>query len=204
MIRFVWITGRAASGKSTLIAEVEAHLRDGRRAVHRLSDEDLLFGLKTADISHEHHWHPDEDPARFLLRSGHFFDEGVRIISAHLVDLMRADDSSVAIVELARGRAAAPIDVSYRRALELTDQRIWPHSTVFRLVAPFAVQSERNRQRAAAPGGRATPAAMLYDLYRDDDPDTLVQAGIPVVGLDGRADPRDNASVVLRAMNLEK
>jgi hypothetical protein len=193
MTAIVWITGRAATGKSTLLAELEARLR-GRRPVQRHCDEDLLFALKAADTEHLHHWHPGEDRERFLLRSSYFFDEGLRIINAALCDLVDFGANAVALVELARGRSG-PIDVSYRRALELIEPRIWSHSAVFRLDLPFATQERRNERRAAT--GRATPPDALADLYGDDDPESLGRAGIPLTTLPAVQDPAVLATAVL-------
>lgn len=200
MTKIVWITGRAATGKTTLIIEIEARLRSLGYTVHRLCDEDILFTLKAADTGHEHHWHADGDPARFRLRSGHLFDEGLRAISADLVKLLNSDRNVIAVVELARGRAE-PIDVSYRRALDLIDPRLWACSSVFRLELPFASQATRNEHRAAM-GGRTTPQDTLHDLYRDDDPEIFLRAGIWITNLQADTDPSANAAAVLRIAHL--
>ncbi len=81
MTAVVWITGRAATGKSTLLATCLARLRHAGHAPLRLCDEELLFQLKHADTTHAHHYHPYGD-RRFLFRDGYLFDEGLRRISA--------------------------------------------------------------------------------------------------------------------------
>lgn len=80
----VWVTGRAAAGKSTVIMACVARLRSCGYEPAVLSDEQLLFRLKETDGKHRHHYHPYGDH-RFLFRDGYLFDEGLRWINAWLL-----------------------------------------------------------------------------------------------------------------------
>ncbi len=178
----VWITGRAATGKSTLLAACRARLRAAGHEPLCLCDEELLFQLKRVDTSHAHHYHPHGDDARrFLFRDGELFDEGLRRISAAALAALQAGSPTFVLVELARGTSQAqpPVDLSWRRALELIDSRIWLSSLVFRLDAPLQVQLARNRQRTSD-GQPHTPEQVLARLYHHDDPHSLTRAGIVV------------------------
>lgn len=198
MTRILWITGRAATGKSTLVTELDTRLRAAGVTPYRLCDEDLLLALTSADHQHAHHRHPAGDPARFVPTSGYLFDQGLRIISRRLLRLIDAS-AEVVLVEAARGRSA-PVDVSYRRTLDLIDPRVWDHSFVFRLDTPLDVQITRNQQRLARTG-HGTPEAILLDLYDQDDPAAFVRAGIPVTTLP-TDDPKSLAERVLRTAGL--
>lgn len=193
MIRVVWVTGRAGTGKSTLTAALDAQLRARGHAPLVLCDEQLLLDLARADVDHDHHWHPHGDE-RIAFRDGHLFDEGLRLINTRLLDHLAG--SGLALVELARGRHAPPIDVTYHRALQLVDRRVWHFSTVLRLDVAFGDQLARNRRRAAGTG-RGTPEEIMYSLYSADDPESLTAAGIPVMTLPGLGDAAAGASWIL-------
>lgn len=192
----VWITGRAAAGKSTLITELSTQLQARNLIATTYVDETILLDLVRADTDHVHHWHP-ERTHRIAFRSGRLFDDSLRVLNGHL--LSELDRGGLAIVELARGQHHPPVDVTYRRALDLLDPRLWPHSTVFRLDVDFTAQLHRNTTRST--GTRhGTPDDIMHTLYRDDDPTAFTDAGIPVTTLPASAPPRANAAQVLTAI----
>lgn len=196
MTTLVWITGRAATGKSTLLAACLARFRAAGHYPWRLCDEELLFQLKRADTAHAHHYHPHGD-RRFLFRDGYLFDEGLRRISATALAAIHAGSPAVVLVELARGSAQPPLDLTWRHALDLIHPDIWPHSLVFRLHAPARVQLRRNRERT--PDGQPhTPEQVLQNLYALDDADTLIQAGIGVYPIPHTLPPDQAASLVIK------
>lgn len=158
MRRIAWITGRSAAGKSTVIAACVAGLRAGSREPLVLSDEELLFQLKEADVEHRHHYHPHGDH-RFLFRDGYLFDEGLRRINARLLEASATGSPDIVLVELARGATTAVADVSYRRALDLVDPQVWAQSLVFYLGVTYSVQVQRNHARSIT--GRATPEPVM-------------------------------------------
>ena len=102
---FWWISGRAASGKSTLVKiATEACSRAGIQT-QNLCDEKFMLQIIGEDINHEHHYHPDNDE-KFLFKSGYPFNEGIRRISEECkrqLDLAHTKPM-VAIIELARGK----------------------------------------------------------------------------------------------------
>lgn len=197
--RLIWITGRAAAGKSTVVAELVSLLR--ARGVHPAVhvDEAILLDLVRADVGHQHHWHPGADH-RIAFRSGHLFDESLRVLNRRLVD--QADRGGVAVVELARGCHTPPVDVTYRRALDLLDGRLWACSTVFRLAVDFGVQLDRNAARRTGTG-HGTPVDVMEALYRADDPESFTRAGVPITELPSSDPPPVNAARVLAALNLQ-
>ena len=199
MTRVVWISGRAATGKSTLLAACLARLRHAGHHPLRLCDEELLFQLKHADTTHAHHYHPYGD-RRFLFRDGYLFDEGLRRISTRVLTAIQTGSPAIVLVELARGSAAPPVDLTWRHALDLIDPRIWPHSLVFRLDAPVQVQLDRNRQRTSD-GQPHTPEQILHSLYAQDDPDSLIRAGIAVQPIPHTLPPGQAASLVISTLD---
>jgi hypothetical protein len=136
-----------------------------------------------------------------VFRTGHLFDEGLRSISRRLTALIEACAADVVLVELARGSPGPPIDVSYQRALNLIDRRVWQCSTVFRLGVPTPTQLERNRVRREYTG-RGTPDEVMHNLYADDSPESFVDAGIPVTHLSSSFPPRVTAAQVLRLVGV--
>jgi hypothetical protein len=180
MTRAIWITGRAATGKSTLIRELTARLTEIGQTPSVVTDEEILLGLVRADVGHRHHSHPQGDH-RISFTDGHLFDQGV-IELGHRVDrhLSEEPGAGPVIVELARG--CAPIDVSYQRALDLLDPRLWARSRVYRLDVPWPVQTIRNHQRLHG-SGKGPDLAILRQLYRRDDPRPFTAAGIAVTTL---------------------
>ena len=176
--RLIWITGRAAAGKSTVIAHLAAALKQHRRYPVVYNDEDLLLGLVRADTHHHHHEHPGGDPQQIRFTTGHLFDESLRVLNAHLLHEITIP-GAIAIVELARGRHEPPVDLTYRRALQLFDARLWPHSTVFRLDIDVDTQLARNAARHTGTGN-GTPDEIMRQLYTADDPQSFIDAGITV------------------------
>jgi hypothetical protein len=198
MTAVVWITGRAATGKSTLLAACLARLRQAGHDPLRLCDEELLFQLKHADTTHAHHYHPYGD-RRFLFRDGYLFDEGLRRIGAAVLAVLAGSPAYV-LIELARGSAAPPVDLTWRHALDLIHPRIWPHSLVFRLDAPVQVQLDRNRQRTTD-GQPHTPEQILHSLYAQDDHDSLIRAGIAVQPIPHTLPPGQAAWLVINTLD---
>ncbi|MGH8900673.1 MAG: hypothetical protein ACRDYA_03095 [Egibacteraceae bacterium] len=186
MHRIVWITGRAAAGKSTVIAACVTRLRAYGHEPAVPSDEELLFRLKEADVEHCHHYHPHGDH-RFLFRDGYLFDEGLRRINARLLEVSATGSRDIVLVELARGATTAVADVSYRRALELIAPLVWAQSLVFYLDVADSVQVQRNRARSIT--SRATPEPVMRDLYAHD-PESLAAAGIIVHAITATARSR--------------
>lgn len=198
MTTLVWITGRAATGKSTLLAACLARLRQAGRDPLHLCDEDLLFQLKDADTTHAHHYHPHGD-RRFLFHDGYLFDEALRRISNTALSAIQTGSPALVLVELARGSASPPVDLTWRRALDLIDSHIWPHSLVFRLDAPVHVQLDRNRHRTPDRQPH-TPEQILRSLYAHDDPDSLTRAGITVHPIPHTIAPDQAALLVIDAL----
>jgi hypothetical protein len=199
MTTVVWITGRAATGKSTLLAACLTKLHHPGQHPLVLCDEELLFQLKTADTAHAHHYHPHGDH-RFAFHDGYLFDEGLRRISTTTMAAITAGAPALVLVELARGSARQNIDLTWRHALDLIDPRIWPHSLIFRLDAPLQVQLDRNRHRT--PNGQPhTPEQILRGLYADDDPASLGRTGITVHPIAHRIPPEQAASLVVSTLN---
>lgn len=192
----IWITGRAATGKSTVIAALTPALRAlGIEAtVH--SDEAILLHLVADDTDHRHHWHPDGEH-RIAWRDGHLFDQSLTLLNTRL--LADLDAGRVAVVELARGQHTPPVDVTYRRALQLLDPRLWATSTVCRLDVDFQTQLDRNTARRTGTGA-GTPEPIMRDLYQHDDPDTLDRAGIPYLTLPATNDPATIAGIILTTL----
>ncbi|MGH8896519.1 MAG: hypothetical protein ACRDZ4_05705 [Egibacteraceae bacterium] len=191
----MWVTGRAATGKSTVIAACVARLRADSREPLVLSDEELLLQLQEADVEHRHHYHPHGDH-RFLFRDGYLFDQGLRRINARLLEAIASGSSDIVLVELARGAAAPVADVSYRRALALIDPRVWAQSLVFHLDVSYRLQLQRNRARAIEKAS-ATPAQVMRDLYTHDDHETLTTAGITVHTLPADCPAKEVAAIIL-------
>lgn len=201
MIRIAWVTGRAAAGKTTVIAACVSQLRAQGLQPVVLSDERLLFRLKEADVEHRHHYHPHGDD-RFVFRDGYLFDEGLRQINARLVEAITSSSPDIVLVELARGQTTAVVDVSYQRALALVDSQVWAHSLVFRLEVPYRIQVERNRTRAVDKGG-ATPDEIMRDLYAHDDPESLTVAGITISTIPPRMSAWQAAAIILDKVGVE-
>ena len=182
----IWVTGRAATGKSTVISTVKAALNNTPAV---FSDEELLHELAHADTTHEHHWHPHGDH-RMAFRGGWLFDEGLRVISRNVLKI--ADRGGLALVEMARGSSAEGVDVTYRRALQLIHPAVWAHSTVYRLNASVDEQAPRNAQR-----GGTTPDDIMATLYASDDPESFTRAGIPIVDIPAGTAPQEVAEAIL-------
>lgn len=199
MTALVWITGRAATGKSTLLAACLARLRRAGHDPLHLCDEELLFQLKRADTTHAHHYHLHGD-GRFLFRDDYLFDEGLRHISTSALAAIQAGSPALVLVELARGSAAPPVDLTWRHALDLIDPRVWPHSLVFRLDAPVQVQLDRNRHRTIN-GQPHTPEQILRNLYAHDDPDSLIRFGIAVHPIPHTLPPDQAALLVIDTLD---
>ncbi len=199
MTRVVWISGRAATGKSTLLAACLARLRHAGHHPLRLCDEELLFQLKQADTTHTHHYHPHDD-RRFLFRDGYLFDEGLRRISTRVLTAIQTGSPAIVLVELARGTAVAPVDLTWHHALDLIHPHVWPHSLVVRLDAPAQVQLDRNRQRTTD-GQPHTPEQILHSLYAHNDPDTLAHAGIAVHPIPHTLPPDQAAALVIDTLH---
>lgn len=171
----IWITGRAAAGKSTVIGHLAARLRE--RCLHPViyNDEELLLALVRDDTGHRHHRHPHGD-GRLVFTTGDLFDESLRLLNQHLLHEL-STPGALAIVELARGRHAPPVDVTYRRAVQLFDRRLWPQSAVFRLDVDVDTQLARNAARRTGTGA-GTPEEVMRALYTADDPEAFTAAGI--------------------------
>lgn len=181
MTRAIWITGRAATGKSTLIRELTARFEEAGRAPALVSDEEILLGLVRLDVEHRHHSHPHGDH-RISFTDGHLFDQGITELGHRVQQHLSAGPGGgPVIVELARG-CSAPLDLSYQRALDLLDPRLWARSRVYRLDVPWPVQTTRNHQRLHA-SGKGPDLAILRQLYRRDDPTPFTAAGITVTTL---------------------
>jgi hypothetical protein len=178
MTPILWVTGRAATGKTTVVRAVRAELETRGEETTYLCDEALLYQLKADDTDHLHHWHPHHD-GRFEFRTGYLFDEGLRRINADLLSFL-GRGSGLAVVELARGGGTSVVDLTYRRALTLVDAQVWSHSTVVRLHADFATQRARNQERIQRTG-HGTPEPIMTSLYQNDDPQSLTTAGIPIL-----------------------
>jgi hypothetical protein len=199
MTTVVWITGRAATGKSTLLAACLTKLHHAGRRPLVLCDEELLFQRKAADTAHAHHYHPHGDD-RFAFHDGYLFDEGLRRISTTSLFAIQTESPALVLVELARGSARQNIDLTWRHALDLIDPRIWPHSLVFRLDAPLQVQLDRNRHRS--PDGQPhTPEQILRGLYAHDDPQSLSRGGITMHSIPQALPPEEAASLVIGTLN---
>lgn len=194
MTTIIWITGRAATGKTTVIAALDHALRARGTTPTILCDEHLLLGLVAADTAHRHHYHPHADH-RFTFGTGHLFDEAIRAINTELTALVHHGGDAIALVELARG-APGTVDVSYQRALELIDTRLWAHSTVYRLHVPFGTQLHRNHARARC-AGHSVPEKVMRELYHRDDPAAFTRAGIRVISLPADAPPAQTAELIL-------
>ncbi len=186
-------------GQTTLLATCRARLRQAGHDPLHLCDENLLFQLKGADTTHAHHYHPHGDH-RFAFRDGYLFDEGLRRISNTALATIQTGSPTLLLVELARGTAQPPVDVTWRRALELIDPRIWPHSLVFRLEAPVHIQLDRNRHRTTD-GQPHTPEQILRSLYANDDPQSLTSAGIGVHPIPHTMAPDQAASQVINTID---
>lgn len=191
----IWITGRAATGKSTVVHALVDHLRSHGANPVVLSDENLLLRLKQQDTRHVHHWHPHGDE-RLAWRTGDLFDQSVRELSDLAVAQLEA--GRLTLIELARGRRTPPIDVSYRRALDLIDPRVWARSAVFRLELDFTAQLQRNAGRHTGTG-HGTPEDIMHALYSDDDPCSLTAADIVYATLPATRQPHQNAALILSA-----
>lgn len=191
--QLVWITGRAAAGKSTLMAHLVNTLAVNATPPSVYVDEEILLELVRDDADHVHHWHPHHDH-RIAFRTGHLFDECLRVLNARLLDHLSRP--GLALIELARGRHAPPIDVTYRKAAEILDSRLWASSLVFRLDVEYAEQVHRNTGRTTGTGS-GTPAEIMRTLYGEDDPATFVRLGIPVHTLPASDPPVVNAERVL-------
>jgi Adenylylsulphate kinase len=196
--RLIWITGRAAAGKTTLINTLAERLRQHEidPAVH--SDEQILLQLAADDTGHLHHHHPHNDH-RIAFHTGHLFDESLRVLNSHL--LAALDHDQTAIVELARGSHHPPIDLTYRHAAHLFDQRLWRHSVVFRLQVDFATQLRRNAHRTTGTGA-GTPEEIMARLYRRDDPTGFTAVGIPITTLSAADTPAANATRIISQLRL--
>lgn len=195
MTQLIWITGRAATGKTTLIRELVTRLTEDGSQPLVVSDEEILLRLVRADTEHHHHAHPHGDH-RIVFRDGRLFDQGLIELGHRLQDALASASHRLVLVELARG-CSAPIDVSYQRALDVLDPGLWDHSHVYRLNVPWPVQASRNNQRLRASGKGPDPS-ILRQLYRRDDPRPLAAAGIPVTTLPP-ANPAYLAQQILRA-----
>lgn len=194
MTTIIWITGRAATGKSTVIAAVDHALRTRGSTPTVLCDERILLDLVAADTEHRHHHHPYGD-TRFAFHDGHLFDQAVRAINTQLTAMVDRGDDGVVLVELARG-VPGPVDVSYQRALELIEPRLWAHSTVYRLHTLFGTQLRRNHARTQRTG-RGVPEQVMRSLYHRDDPAAFTRAGIRVLSLPADNTPTHNAELIL-------
>lgn len=196
--RLVWVTGRAAAGKSTVITELVRQLRQHGRHPVVYNDEDLLLALVRGDTHHRHHRHPHDDN-RIAFTTGHLFDQSLRLLNEHLVHELDIPDA-LTIVELARGRHTPPVDVTYRRALDLLDPQLWARSLVFRLHVDVDAQLRRNTDRRTGTGA-GTPEEVMRQLYTDDDPHTWTAAGIPITHLPAHDTPDRNAARIRTALN---
>lgn len=191
--RLIWVTGRAAAGKSTVIGHLAARLRERQLYPVIYNDEELLLGLVRGDTDHRHHRHPHGDD-RLVFTTGHLFDQSLRLLNQHLLHELDIP-GALAIVELARGRHTPPVDVTYRRAVQLFDPRLWPHSTVFRLEVDVDTQLARNAARHTGTGA-GTPEEVMQALYTADDPEAFTAAGIDLHQLPA-GDPADTAARIL-------
>ncbi|MGH8903943.1 MAG: hypothetical protein ACRDYA_20270 [Egibacteraceae bacterium] len=200
MRTIAWVTGRAAAGKSTLIAACVTRLRSRGCEPLVLSDEEVLFQLKEADVEHRHHYHPYGD-GRFLFRDGYLFDEGLRRINVRLLDAITSGPSDIVLVELARGAAATVADVSYRRALDLVHPQVWAQSLVFYLDVSYQVQVERNHARVAEKRS-VTPEQVMRDLYIRDDHESLTSAGITVHTVPAGCPAKETAAMILTLLGV--
>jgi adenylylsulfate kinase-like enzyme len=88
----MWVTGRAAAGKTTVVEFVRAALTEAGQDPVVLCDEQLLRQLAREDVSHSHHWHPHGDQ-HIALRDGWLFDEGLRIIGRNVLNVIDHGDS---------------------------------------------------------------------------------------------------------------
>lgn len=165
----IWVTGRAASGKSTFIRIAEEECRDAMLETVFLSDEKFLFQIINEDVTHMHHYHPFDDD-RFLFKTNYPFDEGIRRINERLNRILNLelDPPVVVLIEMARGRCQDVIDVSFQRAFSLIDPMVIRHSNFFYLKSRWVDQLERNRARQTD-GEPHPPDSIMYDLYREDD-----------------------------------
>lgn len=165
----LWATGRAACGKSTFVRIAEEECRDAMLDTISLCDEKMLFQVLDEDVDHLHHYHPHGDE-RFLFKSNHPFDEGIRRISSRLKRILEEPPAQtiVALVELARGKCNGIMNVTFERAISLIDPLVIQESHFFYLQSGWMDQLERNRAREAD-GQPHPPDAVMEALYSEDD-----------------------------------
>jgi len=165
----LWVTGRAACGKSTFARIAEEECRKTMIETLSLCDEKFMLQIIEEDKAHEHHYHPYDDE-RFLFKSNYPFDEGIHRISTQLKQLLQEKPKKplVAIVELARGRCSGIMNFSFERALSLIDPNVIQHSHFYYLHSSWEQQLERNRAREQD-GQPHPPEFLLRELYSEDD-----------------------------------
>jgi dephospho-CoA kinase len=165
----LWVTGRAASGKSTFARIAHKECKKMSLDILSLSDEALLFQIIEEDTLHEHHYHPHNDE-RFLFHSNYPFDEGIRRINTQLVELLNRKSIKplVAIIELARGKCSDIMNLSFKKALSLINEEVIDHSHFYYINTSWEKQLERNKAREND-GKPHPPDSIMKDLYSDDD-----------------------------------
>lgn len=165
----LWVTGRAASGKSTFARLAQEECRKAALDTLSLCDEKLMLQIIEEDEAHEHHYHPYDDE-RFLFKSNYPFDEGIRRISSRLQELLQEKPKQplVTIVELARGRCSGIMNFTFERALQLIDPEVVRHSHFFYLHSDWEQQLARNRARERD-GQPHPPDFIMRELYSEDD-----------------------------------
>lgn len=194
----IWISGQAASGKSTVIRELSTLLPNCRI----LSDAEEMLRLNQEDVNHLYHSHPHGEGS-FLLTSSHHFDTSIR----RLVEKLKTETSKTTFVELARGGGAAnDIDLSYRRFLEIVPQKIFNSSVFLYIRADWQVRIARNSKRASIPAVNLeresffVPAEAMESFFQRDDFDEVKEAfPCPIYEIDNNTLTEDQLQEAARS-----
>lgn len=169
--RIIFVTGAAASGKSTAVKVAEAYFKE-KGITHRLfSDEEEMFKLISADTGNDHHYFPP-GKKHFLFKDSFVFDEGLKRINSAILNEISSPTVNAILVEIARGGRSEHVDVTFNRALELLDQKITDRATFVFIQSSFKDRIKRNANRGDGQKEH-TPAEVMRSIYIDVDIENL-------------------------------
>lgn len=165
----VWVTGSAASGKTTFISLLTKKLQIFHKV---LTDAQEMLELNKLDIGHKHHTHPKGEEG-FLLTSSYHFDESIR----RIVDQITQEKEMFFIIEIARGVGTnAKIDLTFRRFIELIPSDVWSRSVLVYFNTPVNIRKDRNNLRRRVGFGSDirresfyVPSSAMEQFFLEDD-----------------------------------
>ena len=163
----VWVSGLAASGKSTFIELAKQLCKQNNVNCSFLSDEQFVFALNQEDEKHTHHTHPYDDN-HFLLTTNHHYDEGLRRISKILEKILENETNKIVFIELARGKKIGSFDVTFAQANKIIPKKIIKNSKFVYLYSSLKKRIVRNEKRRET-SSLHPPRDFLEKLYKTDD-----------------------------------